>query len=99
IADGRSRYVRWHLARADARDAGSVPSVVVETVREWTALWDRGVPPLSVASVMSITADEVRVIVVGDHHARSGGAAFGVLVHGVLAQVPFDADRQALEEI
>jgi len=105
IADGRSRYDRWHLARADARDAGSVPSVVVETVREWTALPDRGVPPLSVNSVMSVmsamsvTADKVRVIVVGDHCARSGGAAFGVLVHGVLAQVPFDADRQGLEEI
>ena len=36
IADGRSRYDRWHLARDDARAAGMVPSIKVETVRDWT---------------------------------------------------------------
>ncbi|HYM26131.1 MAG TPA: UvrD-helicase domain-containing protein, partial [Vicinamibacterales bacterium] len=37
VADGRGRYDRWHLARADARDAGSAPSLVVATAREWSA--------------------------------------------------------------
>ena len=37
IADGRGRYDRWHLARDDARAAGAVPSLVVETARDWTA--------------------------------------------------------------
>src|SRR5213075_1177434 len=37
IADGRSRYDRWHLARDDARESGAVPSLAVETVRDWSA--------------------------------------------------------------
>ena len=37
IADGRSRYDRWHLARDEAREAGAVPSLVVETARDWAA--------------------------------------------------------------
>ena len=40
VADGRSRYDRWHLARDDARAAGAVPSTVARTVREWTAALD-----------------------------------------------------------
>ena len=31
------RYDRWRLARQDARDGGSVPSMRLATVREWTA--------------------------------------------------------------
>ena len=34
IADGRSRYDRWLLNRADARESGSVPSLRVQTVHE-----------------------------------------------------------------
>jgi hypothetical protein len=37
VADGRGRYDRWQLARADARAAGSAPSLVVATTREWAA--------------------------------------------------------------
>src|SRR5207344_146133 len=43
VADGRSRYDRWRLARADAHAAGAHPSVVVETVREWSARATAGV--------------------------------------------------------
>src|SRR5438045_759261 len=52
VADGRSRYDRWHLARADARDAGSIPSIRMTTVRDWAAagsLADLAVPPSSIA--------------------------------------------------
>ena len=38
IADGRSRYDRWHLARDDARAAGAVPSLTVETARDWVTV-------------------------------------------------------------
>ena len=96
VADGRSRYDRWHLARADARDAGSVPSVVVETVHDWAASFD---PSTASESPLSVGVDEVRLITIGGQEARPGGAAFGVLVHIVLAQAPFDAGREALEEI
>ncbi len=37
VADGRSRYDRWRLARADALDAGRVPSIDIRTAREYTA--------------------------------------------------------------
>src|SRR5262249_42498449 len=37
IADGRSNYDRWRLARQDARDAGKVAALTIATVREWTA--------------------------------------------------------------
>ena len=40
VADGRSRYDRWHLARDDARAAGATASTVARTVREWTASFD-----------------------------------------------------------
>ena len=92
IADGRSRYDRWHLARDDAREAGAVPSLVVETVREWSA--------------RETTKDEVRsteVKVIGaarsGEEARSGGIGFGLLVHGVLANMTFGAEREALDDL
>src|SRR5262249_31028723 len=36
-ADGRAKYDRWQLARHDARAIGSMPSLRVQTVREWAA--------------------------------------------------------------
>src|SRR5439155_5914716 len=44
IADGRTRYDRWRLARQDARDSGSMPSLTLSTVREWTADSTRPIP-------------------------------------------------------
>ncbi len=35
VADGRSQYDRWKLARHDARAAGSVASLTIVTVGEW----------------------------------------------------------------
>ncbi|HWW83358.1 MAG TPA: PD-(D/E)XK nuclease family protein, partial [Vicinamibacterales bacterium] len=43
VADGRSRYDRWRLARLAARARGSVPSIVVETMRDRAAA--ETVPP------------------------------------------------------
>jgi ATP-dependent helicase/nuclease subunit A len=83
VADGRSAYDRWRLARADAKARGAVPSIVLETARAWTADEQRSV---------AVAADAGRVRVVDLSEAetrpdRPGGAAFGALVHAVLAQV------------
>jgi ATP-dependent exoDNAse (exonuclease V) beta subunit len=96
IADGRTNYDRWRLARQDAREGGSLPSLTLATVREWTADPLRPIPadvdPQSVALVDVIPQRS-------GTNDRSGGAAFGVVVHAVLAQAPFDASRQVLDDI
>jgi ATP-dependent exoDNAse (exonuclease V) beta subunit len=95
VADGRGRYDRWHLARIEARDTGSVPSIRVETVREWMA-GDR-------PAALSVNARDVAVVAVAGQHGangdRPGGAAFGVLVHTVLALAEFDAPADVLRDI
>jgi ATP-dependent exoDNAse (exonuclease V) beta subunit len=96
IADGRTSYDRWRLARQDARDGGKVPSLTLATVREWTADPLRSIPadvdPRSVSIVEVIPSHQ-------RNWSRAGGAAFGVVVHSVLAQAPFDAPRGLLDDI
>jgi ATP-dependent exoDNAse (exonuclease V) beta subunit len=93
IADGRSNYDRWKLARQEARDSGSTPSLALATVREWTADPGRPIPAdVDPQSVAIVDARSQRVTETG----RTGGPAFGVVVHAVLAQAPFDANRQTL---
>jgi ATP-dependent exoDNAse (exonuclease V) beta subunit len=93
VAEGLSRYDRWRLERADARARGSTPSIVTETVRSWTADAARALPS-------GVNAEGVRLVDLADPAAaRSGGAAFGALVHAVLARAPFDATRSMLEDI
>jgi ATP-dependent exoDNAse (exonuclease V) beta subunit len=58
VADGRSRYDRWQLARHDARAAASVPSLVTKTVREWAA---EGQP----TSALLVQPGDVAIINVG----------------------------------
>ena len=91
IADGRSRYDRWHLARDDAREAGSVPSLTVESASAWAA-----------NSAVTIQNSEF-VQMVGEgrsgDEARSGGMGFGLLVHGVLAKMTFGRGRDALDDL
>jgi ATP-dependent exoDNAse (exonuclease V) beta subunit len=93
IADGRTRYDRWHLARDDARESGAVVSLAVTTAGEWS----RGESTkYEVRSTEAVTvAGEGRT---GDA-ARSGGIGFGLLVHGLLAVAPFDASRAALDDL
>jgi ATP-dependent exoDNAse (exonuclease V) beta subunit len=95
VADGRSRYDRWRLARIDARAAGETPSLTVATVREWTADQAHALPA-GAAAIPVTTAD-----VEGRGHmgADRAGAAFGLLVHAILAQTPFDAARPVLDSI
>jgi len=91
IADGRTKYDRWCVARADARTGGATPTLNVRTAKEWS---DADVPS-------GEDQPSVSVVNVADAAAanRVGGAAFGVLVHGILAQAPFDATTQHLEDL
>jgi ATP-dependent helicase/nuclease subunit A len=95
VADGRSRYDQWHLARDDARAAGALPSVVVETVREWIAKKEQ------VPSAMAKESRGVQIVHLDrrDDVHRPKGAGFGSLVHAVLAQAPFDAPRDVIEDV
>jgi ATP-dependent exoDNAse (exonuclease V) beta subunit len=95
IADGRTQYDRWRLVRQDARDAGSIPSLTLATVREWTADPLHQIPT-------EVDPQAVSIVELMSHRPtatdRAGGPAFGVLVHAILAQAPFDAPRDMLDE-
>jgi ATP-dependent exoDNAse (exonuclease V) beta subunit len=93
IADGRGRYDRWLLARADARDAGSVPSLRVETVRERIE---------EISDLRSQVSDfQLQTVDLRDPStaARSAGLGFGLLVHELLATAAFDATPDDLESL
>jgi ATP-dependent exoDNAse (exonuclease V) beta subunit len=93
LADGRSRYDRWVLARAGARESGARPSLRVQTVRE--AAIDGGLEP-SHAQPPAIETLDLREARDAD---RSGGAGFGLLVHELLARSAFDAPVETLHEL
>ena len=96
VADGRSRYDTWRLARQDARDAGSRPSIVLATAREWTVDEMHELPVGADARAVAIV--NVAPAAPADPD-RAGGAAFGLLVHTILALAPFDAAHTDLEKV
>jgi ATP-dependent exoDNAse (exonuclease V) beta subunit len=113
VADGRSQYDNWRLAREDARAMGAIPSLVVQTAREWAEaeagpdatpdLTRTGLPvepaDIAVVNVSSTMSAEPDFDVDRPDVSRPGGASFGVLVHGLLAQAPFGATRDVLAGI
>jgi len=92
IADGRGQYDRWRLARADAREAGAVPSTRVEPVRDWLSR-DAASGDLNPELVTVVGTGR------GGDEARSGGIGFGLLVHSLLAQAPFGSTRATLDDL
>lgn len=102
VADGRSRYDRWLLARTDARDAGRAPSLVVQTVGEWS---DGERPPERLAvnaadvAILDLLSGGGPIERMPVERNRPRGAAFGILAHAVLARAPFDANAAALDAI
>jgi ATP-dependent exoDNAse (exonuclease V) beta subunit len=95
VADGRTQYDRWRLAREDARAAGAVPSLRLATAREWTSDSARGGEDdgeVKRVSVVDLTVEAP------DDNGR-GGAAFGDLVHIMLARAGLDADSAELERL
>ncbi|MGE5246597.1 MAG: UvrD-helicase domain-containing protein [Betaproteobacteria bacterium] len=90
VSDGRERYEAWRSARDRARLDGRVPSLVVETARARAAS-DAPVSGAARVELVDVRAPAGR--------RRAGGAAFGALVHAVLAQVPLEGARAALNEL
>ena len=93
VADGRSRYDRWQLARHDARARGATPSLVVHTAHEWAPEDGQATTfndPLSAVSLIRLDRSE---------SDRPGGLGFGLLVHSLLAQAPLAAGRGTLEDL
>ncbi|MBM3772395.1 MAG: ATP-dependent deoxyribonuclease subunit A [Acidimicrobiia bacterium] len=102
IADGRTHYDRWRLARADARARGAVPSLKVMTVRELSdPKRESGPIEAPGASTIPVSIVEVRDLAGPDADASwsAGGATFGTLIHAVLAQAPFEASDERLQQI
>jgi ATP-dependent exoDNAse (exonuclease V) beta subunit len=93
ISDGRTRYDWWRTARDDARRSGSAPSLLVQTTREWAA---GSADPVGMADVAVAT---LTISGEGPRDAQSGGAAFGLLVHEILALIPLDADRARVRAV
>lgn len=80
----RAAYKRWAARRDELLARASVPSLSVRTVRE-------------VALEGVKEAREVSTLTTGAwHEGRPTGPRFGTLVHAVLAESPFDADRGAV---
>ena len=96
VADGRSRYDRWCVSRADAQESGARRSIVAKTVREWTA--DLSEPVPSALDPRGVTLVDLTAVPPSDS-LRPGGPLFGVLVHAVLAQAPLDADQQRIDDV
>jgi ATP-dependent exoDNAse (exonuclease V) beta subunit len=84
---GRQRYDAWQDARQAARASGATPSTNVATAREY-ALRDH--PKRD---------GKVPVLEIQSASPRSGGAAFGLLVHAVLADVPLDGAAQLVDDV
>jgi ATP-dependent exoDNAse (exonuclease V) beta subunit len=92
IADGRTRYDAWQLARHDARARGASASVSVQTVNEWVATAESRRDTLE-------GQEPVSIVNLGGAGERPGGLDFGALVHEIMAQAPFDASPEIVDNI
>jgi ATP-dependent exoDNAse (exonuclease V) beta subunit len=100
VADGRTKYDTWKLARIDARTRGSEPSVKLQTVRERATSEATEAQSTPRTAQGAGFAKDISVISAPQWlRDRPSGAAFGSLVHALLARVPFDASRAALEDV
>ena len=69
--------------------AGSVPSILAQTVTEWARAEHEGGPTLPPVDIIELPRDE----------NRPSGRRFGSLVHAVLASVPFGADSDVIHRL
>ncbi len=103
VADGRTKYDAWKLARINARDRASVPTIRVKTVREFAQ--DDGIATNDATEAprsQRIEDQQVSVTSVSlwlRDVARPSGPEFGTLVHAVLARMPFEATHADLSDI
>jgi len=95
VSDGRSRYDQWLLARASARESGARPSLDVRTVREVAA------DPERPDQVQPSSSHAPSVLDLRDPAGagRQGGQSFGLLVHELLARLPFHASEEQIRDL
>ena len=86
---GRAAYQKWFDHRSMAVERGSVPSRIVHTVTDTETL-----PPLVAEQLVTPVVEVSRPD--GD---RPAGRRFGTLVHALLRDAPYEADRVELERI
>ncbi|OFV92572.1 MAG: hypothetical protein A3H95_06670 [Acidobacteria bacterium RIFCSPLOWO2_02_FULL_64_15] len=91
VSEGLREYEKWRTLREQAIARGSTPSLLVRTATEWAA--SEGGPEVS--------ADVLQRVLVLDARGpeRPGGMRFGELVHAILAAVPLQADRAAIDAL
>ncbi|HMC76628.1 MAG TPA: UvrD-helicase domain-containing protein [Vicinamibacterales bacterium] len=90
VSARRAAYDTWRAGRDQARQAGSAPSIDVRTAGEWA----RGLEP-DAGAVEGVAVISIRPSLAD----RPAGPSFGLLVHAVLADVPFDASGPVVEAI
>jgi ATP-dependent exoDNAse (exonuclease V) beta subunit len=102
LAERTRAYTDWRMRRADAVARGSEPSLRVKTATQWVragataeplaeqpGLWDAPDPAADVEIVDAAAASR----------SRPAGAAFGTLVHAILATVPLDASGSTVRAL
>ncbi len=103
VADGRTKYDAWKLARLTALDRGSVPTIRVKTVRELTTdeaiLTDEATEAQRAQRIQDRQVSVTSVSLWLRDMERPSGPEFGTLVHAVLARMPFEATRADLNDI
>jgi ATP-dependent helicase/nuclease subunit A len=95
VAADRARYDAWKSGRTRVRDQASQPSLSIVTATEFVKGEDASRGAQSGGRGFSLAAAHVQIINNshghGDGAARPAGRRFGILVHALLANVPFDA--------
>ena len=86
VAADRANYDRWRERRAAIQERGSAASMTVVTATQVSE--ESGTP-----------SHDIAVEDAGFGAIRPSGKRFGTLVHAVLATLPLDADRTAVEEL
>ncbi|HET7695432.1 MAG TPA: UvrD-helicase domain-containing protein [Vicinamibacterales bacterium] len=87
-------YERWREARAQTLTDASRPTVKFQTATAWAA--EAASSGLDLAMLDGAGADDVRLIQLPGAADRPRGAAFGTLVHAVLATVALDASDESI---
>lgn len=79
---GVEQYEQWVAERDTARAKGALPSLVARPMTELSKQLTGATAPVEVTAV--------------DRAGRPRGPRFGTLVHAILAQAPFDAERESI---
>jgi ATP-dependent helicase/nuclease subunit A len=97
VAADRARYEEWRARKQLVIERASKPSVSVLTATEWAHAAEttiEGTVPSIAEMAASVTVEDA-----GTFGPRPSGKRFGVLVHALLAAVPFTATESEVEQL